>query len=72
MIVHKSDFDRQIIPDDCPDTSYLEQEGFEDRLARYVRRPAWRRPVAANPRRTLVTYKYGFPACGAGRFVRSW
>jgi len=32
MIVHKSDFDRQIIPDDCPDTSYLEQEGFEDRL----------------------------------------
>ena len=32
ITVSKSDFDRQIIPDDCPDTSYLEQEGFEDRL----------------------------------------
>jgi len=31
----KRDFFRRIVPDDCPDTSYLEQEGFEDRLAQY-------------------------------------
>ena len=33
--VSKRDFDRQIVPDDCPDTSYLEQEGFADRLEQY-------------------------------------
>jgi hypothetical protein len=31
----KRDFDRQLVPDDCPDTSYLEQEGFGDRLEQY-------------------------------------
>jgi hypothetical protein len=35
IAVSKSDFDRQIVPDDCPDVSYLEQAGFEDRLAQY-------------------------------------
>jgi hypothetical protein len=35
ITVRKSDFDRQIIPDDCPDTSYLEQEEFEDRLGQF-------------------------------------
>ena len=33
--VCKSDFDRRIVPDDCPDTSYLEQEGFEDLREQY-------------------------------------
>ena len=33
--VSKRDFDRQLVPDDCPDTSYLEQEGFEDRMEQY-------------------------------------
>ena len=37
ITLSKSDFDRQLVPDDCPDTSYLEQEGFEDRLAEYRR-----------------------------------
>ena len=35
ITVSKSDFDRQIVPDDSPDTSYLEQAGFKDRLAEY-------------------------------------
>ena len=35
ITVSKSDFDRQIVPDDCPDTSYLEQEGYADRLEQY-------------------------------------
>lgn len=35
ITVSKSDFDRQIVPDDCPDPSYLEQEGFADRLEQY-------------------------------------
>jgi hypothetical protein len=35
ITVSKRDFDRQIVPDDCPDTSYLEQEEFTDRLAQY-------------------------------------
>ena len=35
ITVSKSDFDRQIVPDDCPDSSYLEQEGFEDRQEQY-------------------------------------
>ena len=35
ITLSKSDFERQIIPDDCPDTSYLEQEGFEDRLEEF-------------------------------------
>jgi len=29
ITVSKSDFDRQIVPDDCPDTSYLEQDRRE-------------------------------------------
>jgi hypothetical protein len=37
ITLSKSDFDRQLVPDDCPDTSYLEQEGFEDRLSQYRR-----------------------------------
>ena len=37
ITVAKRDFDRQIVPDDCPDSSYLEQEGFADRLAEYRR-----------------------------------
>ncbi len=37
ITLSKSDFDRQLVPDDCPDTSYLEQEGFEDRLEQYRR-----------------------------------
>ena len=35
ITVSRRDFDRQLVPDDCPDTSYLEQEGFEDRLDQY-------------------------------------
>jgi len=35
ITVCKSDFDRQLVPDVCPDASYLEQEGFEDRLEQY-------------------------------------
>ena len=35
--VSKRSFDRQIVPDECPDVSYLEQEGFEDRLGQYRR-----------------------------------
>ena len=38
ITLSKSDFDRQLVPDDCPDTSYLEQAGFEDRLEQYQRR----------------------------------
>lgn len=37
ITVSKKDFDRQVIPDSSPDPSYLEQEGFEDRLAEYRR-----------------------------------
>ncbi len=35
ITVSKRDFDRQLVPDDCPDTSYLEQEGFENRREQY-------------------------------------
>jgi hypothetical protein len=35
MTVSKTEFDRELLPDDCPDPSYLEQEGFEDRLSEY-------------------------------------
>ena len=35
ITVSKSDFRRRIVPDDCPDASYLEQEGFADRLEQY-------------------------------------
>lgn len=35
ITVSKSDFDRQIVPDECPDPSYLEQEGFEDLREQY-------------------------------------
>jgi hypothetical protein len=35
ITVSKRDFKRQLVPDVCPDASYLEQEGFEDRLAQY-------------------------------------
>jgi hypothetical protein len=35
IFISKHDFYRQLVPDDCPDTSYLEQEGFEDRLEQY-------------------------------------
>ena len=35
ITVFKSDFSRRIVPDDCPDTSYLEQEGFYDRREQY-------------------------------------
>lgn len=35
ITVSKRDFDRQLVPDDCPDTSYLMQQGFEDRLKQY-------------------------------------
>jgi hypothetical protein len=37
ITITKSEFDRELLPDDCPDASYLEQEGFEDRLAEYQR-----------------------------------
>lgn len=33
ITISRRDFQRRLVPDDCPDTSYLEQEGFEDRLA---------------------------------------
>jgi hypothetical protein len=35
ITVSKNGFDHRIVPDACPDASYLEQEGFEDRLERY-------------------------------------
>lgn len=35
ITVAKRDFYRQTVPDDCPDPSYLEQEGFGDRLEQY-------------------------------------
>ena len=35
ITINKSEFNRRIVPDDCPDASYLEQEGFEDRLQQY-------------------------------------
>lgn len=37
ITVSKKDFDRQVIPDSSPDPSYLEQDGFEERLAEYRR-----------------------------------
>lgn len=37
ITVSKREFDRQVIPETSPDASYLEQEGFEDRLAEYRR-----------------------------------
>jgi hypothetical protein len=37
ITLSKRDFCRRLVPDDSPDTSYLEQEGFEDRLAQYRR-----------------------------------
>ena len=30
-----ADIEMQVVPDESPDTSYLEQEGFEERLAAY-------------------------------------
>ena len=35
--VSKSEFQRRVIPDTSPDTSYLEQRGFKKRLAAYKR-----------------------------------
>ena len=35
--IKDSQIEMEIIPDESPDTSYLEQEGFEDRLAEYQR-----------------------------------
>jgi hypothetical protein len=35
IIVNKSNFVCRVVPDDCHDTSYLNQEGFEDRLEQY-------------------------------------
>ena len=35
ITICKKDFNRKLIPDVCPDASYLEQAGFEDRLAQY-------------------------------------
>jgi hypothetical protein len=35
ITISKRDFSRRTTPDDCPDTSYLEQEGFEDRQEQY-------------------------------------
>jgi len=35
ITISKRDFYRRLVPDDSPDTSYLEQEGFEDRLQQY-------------------------------------
>jgi hypothetical protein len=37
VTISKSDFQRHIIPDDSPDASYLDQEGFEQRKAQYER-----------------------------------
>lgn len=37
ITVHRSDFKRVVVPDDDPDPSYLEQDGFEDRLKAYRR-----------------------------------
>lgn len=37
MNVSKSEFQRETVPDDNHDASYLEQEGFEDRLKEYQR-----------------------------------
>ena len=35
ITICKRDFNRRIVPDVCPDASYLEQAGFKDRLAQY-------------------------------------
>ncbi len=35
ITISAHDFHRRIVPDDCPDTSYLEQAGFEDRQEQY-------------------------------------
>lgn len=37
MKISKADFKRVVIADADPDASFLEQEGFEDRLAEYRR-----------------------------------
>src|SRR5574341_1011507 len=37
MKVSRRDFDREVVPDLDPDTHYLEQPGFEDRLAEWKR-----------------------------------
>ncbi|MBN1588075.1 MAG: hypothetical protein JW888_01010 [Pirellulales bacterium] len=37
ITLSRRDFHRRLVPDDCPDTSYLEQPGFEDRLQQYRR-----------------------------------
>ena len=37
ITVKKSDFDRHVTPDQYPDASYLDQEGFEQRRAAYQR-----------------------------------
>lgn len=35
MKVSRSEFRKEVVPDTSPDASYLEQEGFEERLAEY-------------------------------------
>ncbi len=37
MRVSRKDFDMAVVPEQYPDTSYLEQEGWEERLAEYRR-----------------------------------
>ena len=31
-MIHREEIEMETLPDPCPDTSYLEQEGFEERL----------------------------------------
>ena len=35
IAVHASDFRMEELPDECPDSSYLEQDEFEDRLEQF-------------------------------------
>lgn len=37
VTISRTDFEMQVIPDESPDPSYLDQEGFEDRKAEYER-----------------------------------
>lgn len=63
ITISRRDFQRRLVPDDCPDTSYLEQEGFEDRLAEYRQgdfgfigvRAAVELPIPYGADRILVT-----------------
>ena len=63
ITVSRRDFYRRLVPADCPDTSYLEQEGFEDRLAEYRQgdfgfigvRAAVELPIPYGADRILVT-----------------